>query len=237
MSKTKSLSFLLSLFIIACLLVSQPLFAQPKQTAVPVEQEPHHSILFENKTVRIYEVLIPPGEATLFHTHSFDSVSVAVSGGMARIELQGMSPIQGSVSAGSVSFNKATNAPYTHRLTNAGATPLRFVVPEILSSSASPGVPTVLNTVPGHELVLQNDRVTVYRVVVDPKQSTGTRSRTLPWLRISVSQGTISVQRSGKSPEILDAKPGDYRWYEGPTTDSIENVGSIKYEAIEIELK
>jgi hypothetical protein len=237
MCKNKSLSFLLTFFITVCLLASQQLFAQPQQTAVPVEQEPHHRILFQNQNVRIYDVLIPPGEASLFHTHSFDSVSVAVSGGTARVELQGMSPMQGNVSAGSVSFNKATNAPYTHRLTNAGATPLRFVVPEILSSSASPVVPAVLNTVPGHELVLQNDRVTVYRIVVDPKQSTGTRSRKLPWLRISVSQSTISVQRPGKSPEILDAKPGDYRWYEGPTTDSIENVGSIKYEAIEIELK
>lgn len=238
MSKNKSLSFLLSFFIIACLLISQQLFAQPQQTAVPVEQEPHHPIVFENKNVRIYDALIPPGEATLFHTHSFDNVAVTVSGGMGMNEHQGMPPTPFSnLPAGWVHFSKATNAPYTHRLTNTGATPLRFVTVEILSSSAPPGVPAVLNTVPGHQLVLQNDRVTVYRILVDPKQSTGTRSRTLPWLRISVSQSTISVQRPGKSPEILDAKPGDYRWYEGPTTDSIENVGSTKYEAIEIELK
>jgi hypothetical protein len=45
------------------------------------------------------------------------------------------------------------------------------------------------------------------------------------------------IQEPGKTPEILETKPGDYRWYEGPTTDSIENVGSTKYEAAEIELK
>jgi len=215
----------------------QQLFAQPQQTAVPVEQEPRHRIVFENKNVRIYDCLIPPGDMTLFHIHSFDSIAVVVSGGKARNELLGRPPIEGQPLTGSATFSKATNAPYTHRLTNVGTTPLRFVVPEILSSSVSSGAPAVLNTVPGHQLVLENDRATVYRIFVDPKQSTGIRSRTLPWLRISISKSTISAQTPGKSPEILETQPGDYRWYEGPTTDSIENVGSTKYEAIEIELK
>ena len=237
MATKKSMWVLFGFFTISCLLVSQQLFAQPQQTAVPVEQEPRHRIVFQNKYVRIYDALIPPGDVTLFHTHSFDSVSVAVSGGKAINEFQGKPPIQSDIITGWVGFSKATNAPYTHRLYNVGTTPLRFVVPEILSSSASPGVAAALDTVPGHKLVLGNDRVEVYRVSIDPKQATGIRSRTLPWLRISISQSTISVQTPGKSPEILETKPGDYRWYDGPTTDSIENVGSTKYEAIEIELK
>ena len=40
-------------------LSSQPLFAQAQQTAVPVEQEPRHWVVFENKYVRIYDALIP----------------------------------------------------------------------------------------------------------------------------------------------------------------------------------
>jgi len=60
MSKKKSMSFLLGFFIIAiCLLVSQQLFPQAQQTAVPVEQEPRHRIVFQNKNVRIYDCLIP----------------------------------------------------------------------------------------------------------------------------------------------------------------------------------
>jgi len=237
MSNKKPMWFLLAFIIISCLLLSQQLFAQSQQTAVPVEQEPRHRIVFQNKNVRIYDILIPPGDMTLFHTHIFDSVAVVVSGGQVRNEFLGKPPREYSSAAGSATFSKATNAPYTHRLTNIGTTPLRFVVPEILSSSASPSVPAALDAVPGHKLVLENDRVKVYSVSIDPKQATGIRSRTLPWLRISISQSTISVQRPGKSPEILETNPGDYRWYDGPTTDSIENVGSTKYEAIEIELK
>jgi hypothetical protein len=87
------------------------------------------------------------------------------------------------------------------------------------------------------KLVLENDRVTVYRVSIDPKQSTGIRSRTLPWLRVSITQSTISVQGPGKSPGTIETKAGDYRWHEGATTDSIENIGSTRYKGIEIEWK
>jgi len=219
------------------LLVSQQLFAQAVPTAVPIEQEPRHQIVFQNKNVRIYDVLIPPGDLTLFHTHSLDEVAVVVSGGKGTNEIQGKPPIQFTPIPGAVYFNKAMNAPYTHRLANVGTTPLRIMAVDVLASSASRGVPAALDTVPGHKLVLENDIVKVYRVSVDPKQSTGVRSRTLPWLRISVSQSTISVQELGKNPETLETKPGDYRWHEGATTQSLENIGSTSYEAIEIELK
>jgi hypothetical protein len=233
----KMIKMLARTLCVFVLLVSQQLFAQAVPTAVPVEQEPRHRIVFQNKNVRIYDALIPPGDLTLFHTHSFDTVNVVVSGGKGMNEFQGKPPIQSAFITGQVFFNKATNAPYTHRLGNVGTTPIRVVGAEVLASSASRGVPAALDTVPGHKLVLENDLVKVYRVSVDPKQSTGVRSRTLPWLRISVLQSTISVQELGKNPETLETKPGDYRWYEGATTQSLENIGSTSYEAIEIELK
>jgi hypothetical protein len=97
---------------------------------------------------------------------------------------------------------------------------------EVKASSTSRGVPAALDTVPGHKFVLENDLMKVCRVSIDPKQSTGVRSRTLPWLRISVSQSTISVQEQGKPSETLETKPGDYRWHEGVTAQSLENIGS-----------
>jgi hypothetical protein len=237
MSKNKSLSFLLGFFIITCLLMSQQLFAQPQQTVVPIEQEPLHRIVFQNKNVRIIDCIIPPGDLTLFHTHLFDSVTVALSDGRATNEIQGKPQNQFTAITGQVFFNKGTNAPYTHRVGNLGTTSLRLMASEVLASSASRGVPAALDTVAGHKLMLENDVIKVYRVSVDPKQSTGIRSRTLPWLRISVSQSTISIQEPGRNIQTLETKPGDYCWYEGPTADSIENVGSTKYEAIEIEWK
>ena len=238
MFKKKSVSFLLGFFIIASwLLGSQQLFAQSQQVVVPVEQEPRHWVVFQNNYVRIYDCLIPPGDITLFHTHSFDNVATTVSGGKLRNEIPGEAPTERVAPTGNIGFAKGTKTPYTHRIENIGTTPLRFVVAELHASSASPGTPAALDAVPGHKLVLENDRVKVYRISIDPKQATGIRSRTFPWLRISISQSMISIHEPGKTPKIVQTRPGDYRWHEGGTTDSIENVGSTTYEATEIEWK
>jgi len=222
---------------LSVLLMSQQLSAQDSQTGVPIEQEPRHRIVFENKNVRIYDALIPPGDLSLFHTHSVDNVAVVVSGGNGTNEILGKAPIQTGPVTGNASFARATNAPYTHRVGNIGATPLRFVVAEIKTPSESPGVPATLETVSGHKLIVENDRVKVYRVSIDPKQSTGIRARTLPWLRISVSQSTIAVKEAGKDSETVETKPGDYRWHEGATAQSLENIGATTYDAIEIDWK
>jgi len=224
--------------LLACLLlVSQPLFAQTPQAVVPVEQEPLHHVVFDNKNVRIYDVEFSPGAICLFHKHSFDSVTIAASGGTGMNEIMGLTPQQFTVPTGAAWFTPGTNAPYTHRLKNVGTTPLRFISVEVLASASPPGVPAVLDAAPGHSFTLENDRVKVYRVSVDPKQSTGLRSRTSPWMRISVTPATISVQEQGKSAETLETKTGDFRWHEGATNQSIENVGSTKYVAYEIEWK
>ncbi len=237
MAGKRSKWVLLGFFMIAAWLCFSELFAQPQQTVVPVEQEPRHRIVFQNQYVRIYDVLIPPGDQTLFHKHILDHVAIAVSGGTGRDEMLGGQTRQVSPRTGSAGFSNAARTPYTHRLENIGTTPIRMVVPELLSSSLSPGSPADLKTVPGHQLVLENDRVAVYRVSIDPDRSTGNRSRTLPWLRVSITQTTILVQESGKNPETVETKPGDYRWHDGPTTDSMKNIGSTSYEAIEIEWK
>ncbi len=234
MCKRKSTGFLWGLFIIAVFFFYlQELFAQAQQAAVPVEQEPYHRTVFQNQNVRIYDVILPPGDQTLFHVHSFDSFAIVVGGGKLKGERPGRPPGEFPMLTGSVAFN----TPFTHRIQNVGTTPIRMIGCEVLSSSSSPGVPALLKTVPGHQLVLENDRVTIYRVSIDPDQSTGIRSRTLPWLRVSITQTTISVEAPGKSPETIETKPGDYRWHDAATTDSIKNIGSTKYEAIEIEWK
>jgi len=39
---------------------------------MPFQEEPHHHWKFENQYVRVFEVMLAPGESTLFHTHSSD---------------------------------------------------------------------------------------------------------------------------------------------------------------------
>jgi len=47
-------------------------------TAVPAGQEPHHTLLLQNSYVRVYDVNVPPEDATLLHQHDLPYISVAL---------------------------------------------------------------------------------------------------------------------------------------------------------------
>jgi len=46
---------------------------------VPVQNEPHHKVVFENDYVRVVDVQLAPGAKTLYHTHAAPSAIVELS--------------------------------------------------------------------------------------------------------------------------------------------------------------
>jgi quercetin dioxygenase-like cupin family protein len=87
---------------------------------VPVEGEPHHRVIFENQYVRVLEVVVKPGELTLFHKHSLDNVAVTLSGTTVGNQIPGGEWTQRVARDGSVGFAAGTTKPYVHRINNAG---------------------------------------------------------------------------------------------------------------------
>jgi hypothetical protein len=99
---------------------------------VPVEQEPHHHVVFENQYIRVLEVVVDPGDMTLFHTHAIDNLAVQLSDGMIKRQSPGQAWIDSATKEGSVNFFPGTKQPYTHRITNAGASVFHVLDIEIL---------------------------------------------------------------------------------------------------------
>jgi quercetin dioxygenase-like cupin family protein len=87
---------------------------------VPVEQEPHHRLIFANQYIRVLEVIVKPGETTLFHKHSLDNIAVHLSDGQMKNQAAGEDWTAFSVKEGAVGFRAGTATPYTHRITNVG---------------------------------------------------------------------------------------------------------------------
>ena len=50
--------------------------AQTPDAVIPITAEPDHKIRFDNGSVRMYEVVLPKGKATLMHEHRADSFVV-----------------------------------------------------------------------------------------------------------------------------------------------------------------
>ena len=134
------------------LCTASPLLAQ---TIVPVEQEPVHTVVFENALVRVIDAALPVGHATLYHTHSRDNVPVAVAGGRVATIVLGREAVESTVKTGQVSF---AAGGYTHIVRNVGPTPLHFIDVELLTSApAAAPAPATTAAAPlvGHVQELQ----------------------------------------------------------------------------------
>ena len=205
------------------------------QSPVEISGEPRHHPKFENEFVRVWDVTVPAGDATLWHAHRNDNVVVTLAGAKLRLETAGGgAPAEAEWKFGDVKFGKAT---YVHRAMNIGATSFHNFTIELLKATAisEPGRPSPDNPrVP----VLDNDRVRVYRVSLEPGQSTGMHTHFLPSLAVAITAADLEATSEGKaSADRLTVPAGDVRWRGGALTHSIKNVGKTRYEGADIEIK
>ncbi|MCI0487027.1 MAG: hypothetical protein L0229_10545 [Blastocatellia bacterium] len=201
------------------------------QAPVPVEKEPRHHLKFENRYTRVFDVTLPPGDVTLFHTHSKDYVFVSIGDADLKGQVMGADPVPLILKSGEVRF---TEAPITHRVENTGAAPFHTIAIEILRPS---GVEASLEKIPGHTVVLDNERIRVERLILEPGQSTGLHKHTMPGLGVAVSGGKVVIESVGQKPQTLELKAGDFRWRDGATAHSIKNIGKSRFEAVDVEWK
>jgi quercetin dioxygenase-like cupin family protein len=257
----------------------------PVSAPVPVGSEGHHHFKLENEYARVFDVLVPPGDSTLYHIHSNDYAYVSLSNVSLKAQILGGQPIDLILRNGEVRY---TRGPITHTVSNPGEAPFRNITVEILkpaprvtgsglgtpsssdrvhaTSTARPqatstgsgsnraqaiGTGTVLGTgsgsdrvqaaelprLPHHIVEFENDRVRILRVMIEPGQSTGIHTHVLPHLRIAVSAARVIYDSPGTRAETRDSKPGDFVWSPSKTAQDLKNVGSARFEAVEIEFK
>jgi quercetin dioxygenase-like cupin family protein len=207
------------------------LLAPSAQSPVPVASEPRHHLKFENQYVRVFDVVVPPGDATLFHTHTNDYAFVSIGDANLKAEVAGNPPGDLVLKDGEVRFTKGV---ITHRVTNISKAPFRNITVEVLSS---PGGKPDDRQIPGHTPVLENERVRVERVILEPGQSTGMHEHTLSGLGVAISSGKIIIESPGQKAQTVEFKPGEFRWHTGAMTHKLTNTGKSRFEAVDIEWK
>lgn len=225
----RTIKLTLSYLLLCAVVLSLPL-----QTPVMVLKEPRHHVKFENKYVRVIDASVPVGDATLFHTHPLDNVPVAVSGGKLKTELSGQEGTFSTLATGAVSFAKAT---YTHRITNVGDTHVRFIDAEVLAQVGNSSDTPPLDKITGTSLVLDNERVRVYRLVLEPGEATEPHDHKLHRLSVVVTKGKAAVESGYRKTQIVQMEPGDFRWHVPEKNHSIKNVGARRIEIVDIEWK
>ncbi|HVB98174.1 MAG TPA: hypothetical protein VNJ12_02430 [Candidatus Dormibacteraeota bacterium] len=93
--------------------------AQPAQP-IPVDQEPHHHLMYGTSNIQVYDVLILPGQSALMYPQNIDYISITLAKSKVSVDSPGESPLSLDLPEGAVSFNVGGSA-YT--LTNYGSEP------------------------------------------------------------------------------------------------------------------
>ncbi len=217
--------------------VTVPLFTAAQsnspQSPVEISGEPRHHPKFENEFVRVWDVTVPAGDATLWHAHRNDNVVVTLGDANLRIENLTGAPVESQWKFGQVRFAKAT---YVHRAMNIGTTSFHNLTIELLKS---PPAPAAASTVypDACQPVLENERVRVYRVTLAPGEFLPMHRHPVAGLAVTLSAAEIAIQtEGGDQTQKLEVAAGEVRW-RPVVTHSIRNVGKTRFEAIDIELK
>ena len=115
-------------------------------------------ILFENDRVRVWEMLLAPGESSPLHRHVHDHLLLYAEPAEIRATFEGRPVIQ-HVEHGCVAYRAVGSGLPPHSITNVAGTPSRHFIIELLGPSAS-DQPTALE---------HNGRARTEELAADPK--------------------------------------------------------------------
>ena len=206
----------------------------PAPAVVPVDQEPMHRPVFENRLVRVLDVRIPPGVTTGYHQHSAPLAGVAVAVARTRSQRLG-EPHSAVEERGEVPHlfeNWSGKLPYTHRVSNEDSVELHYVVGEWLASSGVEA--TVEPAASGLELVKEGATARVWRAVVPPHAALPVHSHAAPGLLIVATSGALRIE--GEAPEASGGEgAGSWSFRRAGSRHLLRNDGDLAVTVFEID--
>jgi hypothetical protein len=236
--QTKHARHLAAILITCCFGVIAPVsgIAQTPAGVVPITSEPDHKIRLDNGRVRMYEVVLPKGGATLVHEHRTDSFTVFIRPAELTNEPYGGKPAILQRTPGFVGFASTAKGPYSHRVIASGETTIHLIAMELLSPTPTGTATATQRPSSTFKVVLENPRGRAYRVALAPGESTETFTRVAGSALFAISAGRISESADGKPVRLWDFEPGHFRWFETSEKLSVKNESSTPIDLVEIEV-
>lgn len=188
---------------------------------VAVRDEPRHRHRFENDWARVYDVLIPVGDATLYHHHTEDTLYVAIAPASLRDQTWGEDDTRAAeVEAGICICRPHRTRPLIHRVRNVGAGDMRMIGVEVKDSPPVTAAEPLVNDCV--EMRWENERLRAYDVKLTAGATTGALGCGFSGVLIMLTSACLEI--GGEQPEVWSAAPGDLVWL-GPGQRSFSNVG------------
>ena len=204
---------------------------------VPVAQEPRHRLALEDEYMRLFDVRIPPGDITLYHSHQRDSIYIPISGFANLVNQEhGKAAKPLLIEYGNVAFAEHSKAPFTHRVSNLGTEEFHVIDIELVAAAKLSSASADLAG--GYQPVLENHRVRISRIVLEPGQFVVGGSASSPNGVAVVLAGTrIGFRADSGESRISDVALGQFYRYAETVSQEIHNEGSDRLELINVEIK
>ena len=198
---------------------------------VPVEQEPHHRVLLKNDFVIVMRVNLPPGESTLYHTHSHDRAAIDLAHNA--ITQQKPGGIEGSPSYSKPGDVLAftLDSPFTHRVKNDGSGMMDLIDVEFLQRPKQPAGSAAAT------VVAENPSARIFRWTIAPGTVSPMHAHERPYLIVATTAFKLKMSAPDGRSLSEEVKPGDFHWVDAKVTHSLANEGNTPGEIVEIELK
>jgi hypothetical protein len=208
---------------------------------VEITSEPNHRLALENSYVRVFEVEVPPGGATLVHYHRHDYISVNL--GLAEIlnQVEGKPAVTAKLEAGQTAFAQGN---FAHSVRNRGATSFRNVTVELLEDEKARRSPPpswdeerALHILEGGtvHIMFVKDGVRVSETDLQPGGMIPSHHPAGPQLLVAVTDLDLENRVAGKGISPIRLKSGDVRWLPGRLTYTVMNVGKQQARFVTLE--
>jgi len=210
-------------------------FAELPDGVVPITSEPEHKIRFDNDRVRMIEVVLPKGKASLFHEHLHDAFFVFFRTAEITSEPFRAKPVATTTLAGAVHFTSTAGGPYSHRVIATGKETVHVIATELKTPAAGSANATDTRF-PPFEVALENSRGRIYRLKLNPGESAEAFTRPGGTAIFAATSGRISEKAGSKPTRLWDFEPGNFRWTEVSEELTLKNESPVPIELVEIEI-
>jgi len=158
-------------------------------------------VVLTNDRVVLQRLVVPAGKWEGIHSHPGNQIYVHIHGGEWSGRLGGKLEYSGTISSdGGVGWMEAIPLSAGHNSGNTGDTPIDLIYVTLKDDAPiAPDIDHAPQTFPNTpaELILENDRMIVQRVRVEPGQWTGVHSHPDNQVYLHINGGTWSERRGG----------------------------------------
>lgn len=239
-------------------LVGGAVVTRGEEAPMPVYHEPHHRMVFQAGPTRILDGQLPPGDASLFHTHDHPILYLTLSGSQMKTDVLGEPEGAGRGAAGRGGDGRGRGAgrptppslqnavapnvrpasttsyiehPITHRIANVGDKLFHFMA--IINESAGSDAEQSATGFSG-DPELTNHWFRAYRITLAPGEKTPQHQHTTPAVLVQISDGQ-GVAVGPMKWELNE--PGRWAWFERGDAHDVRNAGTARVEFIEVEIR